>query len=186
MDAVPSYDELRQLADAKGLAIATAFRIDGDGTGQVDVVFNEFADRYQPFLADKPYTALFRTYKNWVLVAIQNALEPGSAVAEPPVKVSSIADGQAIHRRNRLSMSADLWSEYTSELQNLATVRANELLRAVRNGEDAESLMHLHNLEMAQLGLDYGLTEDEDRRDCEIFSRTYTAVLEAAARGGLA
>ena len=183
MDVIPNYDELRQLADAKGLAIATAFRIDGDGTGQVDVVFNEFADRYQPLLADKPYTALFRTYKNWVLAAIQNALESGSAVAEPPVKVSSITDGQVIHRRNRLSMSADLWSEYTSELKGLATLRANELVQAIREGEDAESLMHLHNLEMAQLGLDYGLTEDEDRRDSDVFSRTYTAVLEAATRG---
>lgn len=183
MDVIPNYDSLRQLADAKGIAIATAFRIDGNGTGQAEAVFREFADRYQPLLADKPYTALLLTYKNWVIAAIENALELGSAVADPPVRVSSITDGQVVHRRNRLSLSSDLWAEYTSELKSLATTRANELVQAIREGEDVESLMHLHNLEMAQLGLDYGLTEEEDRRISDLFSRTYTSVLDAATRG---
>lgn|GEM_PF-5554541 len=117
MNALPSYSELRQMADAKGIGIATAFRTNGDVTHQVSLTLQEFAETYQPLLVDKIYTAIFLTHKNWVSVAMQNALDPGSVKAEPPIRVSALEHDQIIHRSNRLELSDDLWRDYVSDLR---------------------------------------------------------------------
>lgn len=177
MNALPSYSELRQMADAKGAGIATAFRTNGDVIHQVSLALQDFAEMYQPLLADKVYTAIFLTYKNWVSVAMQNALDPGSAKAEPPVRVSALEQDQIIYRSNRLELSDDLWRDYASDLRCLAEVRAKELARVIISGGDTDKAMRLHNIEMAQLGMDYGLTEEEAHRYRDSYADTYTSII---------
>ncbi len=177
MNALPSYSELRQMADAKGIGIATAFRTNGDVTHQVSLALQEFAETYQPLLADKIYTAIFLTYKNWVSVAMQNALDPGSAKAEPPIRVSALEHDQIIHRSNRLELSDDLWRDYVSDLRCLAEVRAKELARVIISGGDTDTTIRLHNIEMAQLGMDYGLPEEDANKYRESYVDTYTSII---------
>lgn len=178
MHKIPSYEELRMMADAHAMEISVAFHNDGAGEREADRVFAEFQEKYQPRLTDKPFTAIFRTYQRLLLNSLNNILKQESTPPPPPVKVSSIGDNEIIQRQNRLSPNEEIWSDYAEAAVNLADKLALEMASAIRAGADTSSLLIAHNLQFAKLSFDYGFTEDEVSRDEKIFSRQYEGKLK--------
>ena len=185
MDTIPTSKEIRELATLKAIAMATSLRTGGDGTEELQKAADEFTDKYQPLLLDKPFTAIFNTYKQYLIAALNNIFEPGSATYGEPVQISSILDGQEVHRRNRLSLNDEQWDDYIGHLKRTAIECAHEMIDAIRDGEDTDSLLHQHNMRMAALGMDYGLTEEEDLRQGNIAAETYTKALDDAISRGV-
>ncbi|MBV6690289.1 hypothetical protein KV692_21165 [Xanthomonas euvesicatoria pv. physalidis] len=183
MKTIPTRRELQQIVDLHVLQIVSVQDGGTDGGLTLLRLHQEFEDEFQPLLADKPYTALQRTYKQWLMVGIENHYSPGSASLPTAVRVSSIRDSEVVHRRNRLALNEELWSEYLEDIRTLAAACVEELVQAIRAGKETDQLVVQHNLAAAQLGIDYGFTEAEDRRDLDSFRNAYTAELERHTHG---
>lgn len=175
---IPTRAELKQIVDLHVLRIVAVQDAGGDGGPTLLQLHQEFEDQYQPLLADKPYTALQRTYKQWIMAGIENYYTPGSAALPPPVRASSVKDNDVVHRRNRLAMNEELRKEYLEDLTFLAARCVEQLVQAIHSGQDTDQLVVQHNLAAAQLGMDYGFMEEEDRRDLESFRNAYAEELK--------
>ncbi|KLB63901.1 hypothetical protein XEUV490_22255, partial [Xanthomonas euvesicatoria] len=66
MKTIPTRRELQQIVDLHVLQIVSVQDGGTDGGLTLLRLHQEFEDEFQPLLADKPYTALQRTYKQWV------------------------------------------------------------------------------------------------------------------------
>ena len=176
---IPSYEQLKMMADAHALEASVAFHSDGDGRGEVDRIFQEFSATYQPLLADRPYAALFKTYHSLVLTSLTNLLTGQCNPPPPPVKVSEILDADLIYRANRLGANDELWNDYVGATKALAEDLARQMAISIRRGEDTEALLQHHNLQYIVLWHSFGISDKEKEREPNLFSETYSSHLNA-------
>lgn len=176
---IPSYEHLKMMADAHALEASVAFHADGDGKVEVDRIFKEFSETYQPLLADRPYAALFKTYHSLVLTSLTNLLTGQCSPPPSPVKVSEIMDSDLIYRANRLSANDELWNDYVNSTNALAEHLAKEMAAAISKGVDTEALLQQHNLQYVALWHRFGISDKEQEREPNLFSDSYSSHLNA-------
>lgn len=170
--------ELQRLAHAHAMAVVTAEATDGSGQTVNRQLLEEFRQARQPFLSDKQYTALYRTYINLFTTAVTNHYAPGSAVAAAPVRISSIKDGEEIYRPNAVPMSATQWDAYSGEVVQMAERFAREIAVLAAHGGDTDARMKEQQFEAAKFSLDHGLNEEEQGRETKIYKDAFMNALE--------
>lgn len=176
---IPSYEQLKMMADAHALEASVAFHADGDGKVEVDRIFEEFSETYQPLLADRPYAALFKTYHSLVLTSLTNLLTGQCSPPPSPVKVSEIIDSDLIYRANRLGANDELWNDYVISTNALAEHLAKEMATAISKGSDTEALLQQHNLQYVALWHSFGISDKEQEREPNLFRDSYSSHLNA-------
>lgn len=163
------------------MAVVEAQAHGGGGEALHRELLEEFQRARQPFLSDKQYTALFRTYSDMVMTAIKNHYTPGSAVEQRPVQVSSIKDGDEIYRPNAVCMKPAQWDAYIREVVAMAERFAHEVAVLAAHGGDTEARMKEQQFEAAKFSLDHGLNEDEMQKQNAIYKEAYLKALEREA-----
>ena len=174
-------DQLRRIAQQHARAVVEAQAADGNGDRLHRELLQEFQSARQPFLSDKQYTALYRTYSDMVLTAIKNHYAPGSAIEQPPVQVSSIKDGDEVYRPNAVAMQPTQWQAYIGEVVAMAERFAHEIAVLAAHGGDTKARMEAQQLEAAKFSLDHGLTEEESRQETVIYKDAFLKALEREA-----
>jgi hypothetical protein len=174
-------DELRRIAHQHAMAVVQEQTNGADGLALNGELFQEFQRSRQPFLSDKQYTALFRTYSDMVMTAIKNHYAPGSAIERPPVQVSSIKDGDEIYRPNAVSMKPAQWDAYLREVVAMAERFAHEVAVLAAHGGDTKARMEEQQYEAAKFSLDHGLSEDEMQKQNTIYKEAFLSALEREA-----
>lgn len=169
---------LQELALKHALAVVQAEANDGSGSAVNMELLREFQRERQPFLSDKQYTALFRTYLDLVMTHISNHYDPGSRQANPPVLVSSIKDGEEIYRPNAVPMNPARWDFYIAAVVAMAERFAHEVAELAITGGDVEARMEEQKFEAAQFSLDHGLTPEEMSKENEIYKEAFVKALE--------
>lgn len=104
-------------------------------------LFEDFRRQWQPSVSDKEYTALFRTYSNWVIAAVANHLKPGSVIPAPSVSATSIQDGDEIPRPDAEPMKVAQLESLVREAQLMAEHAAYEIASTTRNGGDGKEAL---------------------------------------------
>jgi hypothetical protein len=174
-------EELRRIAQRHAMAVVEAQASDGSGELLHRELLQEFQRARQPFLSDKQYTALYRTYADMVLVIIKNHYQPGSATEQPPVQISSIKDGDEIYRPNAVAMTPRQWDVHIREVIAMAERFAHEVAVLASHGGDVKARMEEQQLEAARFSLDRGLSEDEMDRQRSIYKEAFENALEREA-----
>lgn len=174
-------DQLRRLAQQHAQAVVDAQATNGNGEVVHRELLQEFQSARQPFLSDRQYTALYRTYADMVLTAIKNHYAPGSAVEQPPVQVSSVKDGEEIYRPNAVAMSPTQWQAYIREVVAMAERFAHEVAVLAAHGGHTKARMEAQQLEAAKFSLDHGLTAEESQRETAIYKEAFLKALEREA-----
>jgi predicted DNA-binding protein (UPF0251 family) len=183
-ESIMPMAKLEELAEAHAREVVTAEATNGAGTTKSAELFEEFRRARQPFLSDKQYTALFHTYSDRVMTAIENLYKPSSRTARPPVPVSSIADNETIYRPNPIPMSEAQWKAHTIEFTPVVESFAREIARLARtDAVHATQRCEEFDIEAVKYAMDRGLNDEEQERHMEIYRRIFMSTLEAEAGG---
>ena len=176
--SIIAIQELRHIAQQHAMAVVNAAANGRNGELLHGELLREFQRARQPFLSDKQYTALFRTYSDMVVTAVKNHYAPGSAVEQPPAQVSSIKDGEEIYRPNAVAMKPAQWDAYIREVVAMAERFAHEIAVLAAHGGDTKARMEEQQFEAARFSISHGLTEDESRRETVIYKEALLKALE--------
>lgn len=139
---------------------------------------SEFQRTRQPNLNDKQYTALFRTYNDHFVVAVQNLMAAGTAVAKAPVLAESIADDDLIYRPHSKPMTPENWELHLREVEKLAKLHAHEIAELASSGGDARGRVLDQAREAAQIAIGNRLTRDELDKDGEFYKQVFLNALQ--------
>lgn len=175
---IQSAHALQELAYRHAREVVDARARDDTGEARNLALLEEFQRARQPFLSDKQYTALYRTYTDLVTTAVTNHYFPGSAVAKAPVRVSDIKDGDEIYRPNALPLNSMQWKAYLLEVEKMVKRFAREIAVLASTGSDTKTRLEEQQFEATRFSLDHGLNEDERRRDIIFYREAFASALE--------
>lgn len=178
-DSSISQVQLEHLARQHAVAVVEAGDVDGRGAELHKVLLEKFRDTWQPSLSDKAYTALYRTYTDWVMAAISNHYRPGSVVAGPFISPSSIPDGFEIVRANAEPMSAERWDMLAKQAVSIAKKSAEKVAEISKTGGDGRSEMSTQLDIFLRASAAYKPNEDESIKVLEIYHSALNAALKS-------
>ena len=179
MNTIPTYAELQKMASVAAQEIIESKENDNHNL-VISKKLRQFEAAYQTLLSDKVYTALYRTYSDWLLCEVKNHFSPGSSTPIKPIKPSSISDNEVIYRRNRLRLSNDMANDCLFDIELYIENAVTELVKTIQQGLPYDELISKHQLEATKIYMDYGLTEDESNAVSEKIKSHYNLVLSAA------
>ena len=129
-------DEHGRLARAHANALLGAVK-DPDLSQEINLrLLKEFQATWQPRLSDKEYTALYRTYTDWVLADVRSISGSGPTNRIQMISPESIPDGTEIHRPNRDPMLTTKWLALVRKTNNFAEDAARKIANTTTSGGD--------------------------------------------------
>ena len=147
-------------------------------------LFGEFQKKWQPSLTDKEYTALFKTYSNWVIADVSNHYKPGSATRAPAVNPGSILDGDEIPRPDAESMSANELNSLLEKAKLMAEGAASEIASITRSGGDGNKALQDRLNTFLRFAATRKPTEDEGERLIKAFQDALKSALQKELDSG--
>ncbi|WP_162247106.1 AAA family ATPase [Rhizobacter sp. Root404] len=144
MNAPDIYSHLKALAADEAEELVAIIDAGKSPDRRKDELQEEFRQKHQASLSDKEYLALFGTYLDWSIIAIQNRLYSKNEPYGSPRLPRSIPDDAHIDRRPLLT--DEQWSEHLRDFEPIVLAWAKVTADLMRRGTDAAATIQDHDL----------------------------------------
>lgn len=183
-ERIVSQAELERIVQRDAEAIVSA-GLGRPGEAMSQHLFEEFRQQWQPSLSDKEYSALFRTYSNWVIAAVTNHYKPGSVMRAPAVVAASIQDGDEIARPDAEPMSEEKLEPLINKSKFMGESDASEIASTTRNGGDGSEVLRERLDRFLRFAAAQKPNEDEGERLLKAYQTALNSALQRELESGV-